>query len=330
MIKRGSARGSLLSEYGIIMVLVAVAGIGGWTMLGGSVNNLFMAFKAPTTTNFTTPTGSLFGSTQPGAGGNGPSQTGGSQGGSIGGSTGGTTIGANDSSILLPDGTMLNLGKYPTNLSKAVETTGVNGTTEMLLGSLESIAKSLKDQGKLTSEQASIFADLANKGHKIADIERTIHDLGQQCNNDSVCFNSTQVTYDGVTYKNAWELAGQQVGKHEEGGDPYFWQTNSLGGKDMSNGSEWGVTSQGFYDELARLQNSGALNDPQINSIVTGLVGNITKIADTMESETFINVVYGSSKPADINSLVAAKTTDGDAAKICTTGQGTDSGIHCQ
>lgn len=321
--KHFSAQGSLMSEYGLIMALVAVAGIAGYAALGSGVTDLFTSFKAPgPPPTYTASNVGLLG--QPS--GNGQTSGTASNNGTAG----------NVGFARLPDGTMLNLGNYPVILSKAVETSGVNGTTEQLLGSLESLIAKLVADGKLTPAQASAYNKLANAGHNLADAEKLIENTMTSCGSNISCLQNTPVVFKGQTYGNLVAFETANIG---------FWETCESPGvcsnptPTLSSLNSTGIQTNGwrgisgdFAQEYSALQSQGMLADPDMNKIVTALSTQILLMSDTLETTSGKTAVNDNPDftPENYASNIISGVTEYDSASICSVGGGTDSGVKCQ
>lgn len=324
--KYGSTQGSLMSEYGLVMALVAIAGIGGYAALGAGVTDLFKSFKAPgSPPTYTASNGGLFG--QP------------SSNGQTSDTASNNPTAGNAGFVRLPDGTMLNLGNYPANLSKAVETTGVNGSTEQLLASLESLAASLAAEGKLTPEQTSAFSKLANMGHDLANVEKIIENSLAACGTDTNCVQNSPIVFQGQTYANVYDFSAANLGFDEGyatncsasptgcvGLQTPTAETIQQGGIPATG---WAGASGNFAKEYEAIKSSGMLATPELNSIVTALSSQILLMSDSLETKTG-GIKWGTASITNWQTALAADATQINSAGICVAGNGIDTSNVCQ
>ncbi len=323
--------GQAINEMGLLISLVSVVSIGGLMYYSNQVATIYDGYGFGNGNNTTLASGGGTGSGSAGGGAGGAAGSG--NGAGSGGAVGGT------GTIQLSDGTMLNLGNYPTDLSKAVETTGVNGTTEQLLASLEALAASLAAEGKLTPEQTSAFTKLANLGHDVANIEEITESALAACGTDLNCVQNTPIVYNGTTYANVYQFSGNNLG-FDEGyaTDCYASATGCVGLETptaqtiLQSGipsTGWSGASGNFANEYAALQSSGLLaNAPELNSIVTALSSQILLMSDSLETKTG-GLQWGTTTMTTWQSAIAADATDINSAGICASGGGMDTSNVC-
>jgi hypothetical protein len=190
---------------------------------------------------------------------------------------------------------------------KNIQTTGVNGTTNVLADTITSISQQLVQRDQITPAQESQLISLANQAHTLADIEKMVESALQK-NPDKATLLTTPVTFNGKVYPHIGYLVNE-IG---------ILDTSFTKGSQLST----------FSTLLAQINNSGAITDPALNQLVNGLASNVQNLADQTEN-TFWDVTNYGLSPSAFLSTVASRTTAGDAAGICTTGQGTDNGRGC-
>lgn len=278
---KGNACGQAFSEYGLIAALIVVASISALAMLGNTLNQKMGGIlSAP-------PPVKIAANPAPSAG------TGNALNSGV--------------TIKLASGTILYLDPYPTDVSKSVQTAGVNGATDILADSIASIAHQLVQKGDITPAQESQLIALANQAHTIADIEKMVENALKK-NPDKATLMTTPVTFNNTNYTHIGDL------------------TNEIG--ILTDSQAAGGQLNRFNTLLAQINSSGALADPALSQLVNGLASNVQNLADQTEN-TFWDVTNNGLSPSAFLSTVASKTTNEDAAGICTTGQGTDNGVSC-
>jgi hypothetical protein len=287
--------GQGVSEYGLIMALVAIGALGALTLLGNNLNFGFKTMVPEPSSHIT----SLPAGNQPDVSSHSSSTASQSN-----------ARWTRPLHITLQNGSQITIDGYPDNLSKAIMTIGANGTTTQLLSTLERLIDELLAKGEITEAQASALRTLANRGHDLADREKFIEDY---LNNSQ---NSRPQTGEAVTYK----------GKTYSGLDTFSRSMDIL-----SSGAK--KDSQAAFDDAyQQALNSAALQDPAVRAVVDTLVQDIVSIADVFGGETSAFLTRPEKYPTyqDLLEYTASKQTHQDSADICKVGNHKDSGIQCQ
>jgi polyhydroxyalkanoate synthesis regulator phasin len=232
-----------------------------------------------------------------------------------------STQGNGGTTITTVNGTVISLPNNPTGISKTVATSGANGTTALLANQIESVAQQLLATGELTEAQYNSLMALANQGHQIGELERTIEQTAAN-STDAASFMANLAQYP--------EFAGLATGDHSTlfgyatGSTDPTLVTDPLGSIDIAHGSTK-VFLQLYQDVL----NSGALNDPAVKQQVESLATNIAYLSE-VALDNAIDVKWGTIPPSQLQDKLVSETTQIDSLQICTTGNGTDSGTQCQ
>ncbi len=193
---------------------------------------------------------------------------------------------------------------YISNLSESIETAGANGTTTLLIGSLETLIAHAELLGELDPEQVKILRALANQGHRIALIEQTMETMDTM---------ASQVLKSTVTFED------QEYPKDDLA-------------RKVSTSGEDGAEFLALYQEAIA---QGALKDPTMGAVISHLVQDIL-----LTSDAFYEVVLESNSAFDFklnneinSSLMASKVTDEDSKGICDTSGNTSkngaTGLSC-
>lgn len=265
--------------------------------------------------------------------------------------------GASTVSVTLNDGAVLTLQNYPSNLSQAVETVGADGTTDLLVANLRSLAKQLKDGGKISEDQFNHLNNLANQGHSMASLQRSIEAAAHAAKGSksdflktSLLFNNAQGSPNAIS---SLLVVGPQRISQVDGTQPLPDDLipivkklapatlEILKGFSMEDAEHpyVGAEALAFFREYQQVSQDGTLNEPQINRIVSNLVSNIYNIGERFTYSTSLTALpvdtdghdadLTSFTPGIFNKTVASNVTNLKSADICSTGGGTDSGIHC-
>ncbi len=300
--------GQVATESFLLYSLIGVTAIGGLTLLGNDLSNahedtanqitnakglyklLDVKDKSTTATNPDTSSETT------------PSSTGNVQ-------------------IVTANGTTINLEGYSPLFSESIETTGANGTTLSLYSSLMNIAQELESAGEVDATQANLLRDLANQGHRLAEIEGLIETAAQQASS-VFDYNSVDIPFDGQTYK-TFELEALLGWSANGSATPENIASNSL---NATGASPETATFIALYESVLA---SGALDDPAVMDIVTGLSGEIAYLTELTEHASAL--VGREEKPlSEFNSTMVSETTHYDSELICNEGDGAeDTGVSC-
>lgn len=233
-------------------------------------------------------------------------------------------------SITLADGATVTLENYPSNLKNSIETVGTNGTTDLLVGNLKTFAQKLRDQGKISEDQFNKMSALANQGHRIARVEKSLEIAARNAKGSGAVFLSSPIDVDGVEYKEP-ALLIQRINLDDvpERDMPELVNyIQSKGFEIPSTEKSVGADLAQFYQLYKDLDESGALSDPATNKVVTTLASQIQLIAD-QSSNTIVGLLNTGKDPAEVSLHVANLVTHQNSKGICSTGGTQDTGVHC-
>ncbi len=209
------------------------------------------------------------------------------------------------------------------SLTSKLQTTGANGSTEVLAKQLAAAAAKLLKDGKIDQSQYDILMKLSNQGHKMAQVQGMIADAMKYANGDVNLFNGLKFTLDGQSYT-APQLA-KMIGFN--GPSPAdFGAANILC---SPTGGTTGSEVSNFLSLYNQALSSGALSDPLAKSTVDSASTQIASLGELTEDVVW-NVQNGMSMDtASITTLTSTSTTTMNASKICTAGQFVDNGALC-
>lgn len=208
------------------------------------------------------------------------------------------------------------------SLTSKLQTTGANGSTEILAKQIAAAAELLLKEGKIDQSQYDILMKLSNQGHKMAQIESMISDAMKFANGDVNAFNTMTFNLDGQTYT-ASELS-KLVGFN--GPSPADFGTADILSfpTDTSGGAINSFLS--LYQEAVA---SGALSDPLALSTVQSASTQIASLGELTEDVSW-NIDNGMAMDAaSVTTLTSASSTQMNSSKICQTGQFVDNGTLC-
>ncbi|MEB3287128.1 MAG: hypothetical protein VKJ04_06460 [Vampirovibrionales bacterium] len=150
--------------------------------------------------------------------------------------------------LTLGNGQYLDLSDYPVDVGQAIETAGANGTTNMLLATLESVIQQAIASGAVTPDGGNQLKALARQGHNIANIQAQVENAILK-----------QKDFE-LSREISWEI-GYNPGNKTEG--PQITEFRSL---------------------LKDAQSNGSIKDPLLNQIITTLVNQIINISSGVEN----------------------------------------------
>src|SRR5262249_30939476 len=153
-------------------------------------------------------------------------------------------------------------------ISQTVSTAGANGTTDILSDQITSAAQQLLSAGNITQDQYNSLISLANQGHGLATIERNIETaaIGSTSEQD---FENKLSQLAGVPATNyGMTQYVVQLG-YNTGVGSIGAISNPL---DPSSGEA--ATAQ-FLNAYSAAQQSGAMSDPAVQQLVSGLATQI-------------------------------------------------------
>lgn len=299
--------GQVLGEYGLAIALIALTGIGAFLFLGSTARDSIFGMTSGMSYEQA--------NTQP------PTQTEQINQGTIGQETAlvsnlpGTAANNGDATLnvtfRLDNGQTITLPNYPNNLQQAVETNGTNGATELLANQLSLITSQLSQTDSLDPEQVNKLANLANQGHRIANIQGAISE-GIDHNIQSTSPKPLAHLHFDYDQKSVYQ--GEMA--------------NLIGDHILDGKMNEGVEIQKMKQLLDNAQTSGALADPNLNNVVSALVADIALLGN----QTKASMDEANQKkqiPDNFKALVAAKLTNKKSGQICQSGGGMDVGISC-
>jgi Flp pilus assembly pilin Flp len=206
-----------------------------------------------------------------------------------------------------------------TGVSSIIQTAGANGATDSLASSMEALATQLLAAGKITQAQANLIEQLAQAGHTMASGEAALQ--------NAVSSGASTVTFNGQTYSVA-DFQAQ------------FGFDNSVGnvaGASAMNSSAAMAQLQPFMSLYDQVQASGALSDPTTAAVVTGISQQIASLSDlakwnTTTSDLDLSYAYVTQMTSigatNVPTTISGATNSGSTV-ICGAGGGADSGTSC-
>jgi Flp pilus assembly pilin Flp len=259
--------------------------------------------------------------------------------------------GATTLTLTLQDGTVITLDNYPANLGRAIETVGADGTTDMLAANLRTLARQLRDQGKITEAEYNQLADLANQGHRLAEIQRLIEGAATRAGGDKAAFNSQQIMFEGRGPYNALELAllvggstrlpgntelgavgaeiPQAVRDTFEQYRPQAFASLNNNLQDFRIGTEF----QKLIQSKLAVDQGAYMRDPALRTVVDHLFGQIFQTSHTFTQVVGLTTNIGGEfeqySPRALNQMTASTVNDTHSRSLCAAGGGVDTGVRC-
>ena len=88
------------------------------------------------------------------------------------------------------------------------------------------------------------------------------------------------------------------------------------------------VSMQAFLDSYQKLEQSGGLQNPEVQNVVSGLSAKIAYLSETIESN--VSDRYWGNTTTPLQDYIVSNTSYWDSSQICSTGNGNTIGVHCQ
>lgn len=211
-------------------------------------------------------------------------------------------------------GATLELANYPNDIAKSVYTAGANGTTTILANSIQMIADAQLASGAISPSQYNSLIALANKGHELANIQAAMESAAQS----SRSFSSATMTVNGK--KMSIEDLSLEIGFRN-------YDYNGILPSNPLSEPAYGEV-QKFITLYQTVVKNGSLNDPTVKAIVTDASTQIMLITEAV-NQTGYQLYNNYINSSAFLQNTASTLIHNNAATICTSGNGTDSGIQC-
>jgi Flp pilus assembly pilin Flp len=293
-----SHKGTTITEYTIIAVVVLIATVGLWTQIA----NGFTDKMSKTRDDFK----SRISSAQKQAAADAAA----------------AAAAAKTASSALPPapGSSAVVGPVSVSgVSSIIQTAGANGATDSLASSMEALTAQLLAAGKITQAQANLIEQLAQAGHTMAS--------GEAALKSAVDSGASTVTFNGQTYSVA-DFQAQFGFDNSEG---------AVAGASNLETSHPMAQLQPFVDLYHQVEKSGALSDPTADVVVTGITQEIASLSDLAKWNTttdpadlvsaYVTQIQDIGVP-DIPTTISGATDQGSTV-LCGAGGGADSGTSC-
>jgi hypothetical protein len=210
------------------------------------------------------------------------------------------------------------------SLADKIQTTGANGATELLANQLAAAAQLLLQQGKIDQAQYNILMELANQGHRMAQIQSLLDSGLKAANGDVAAFASTTYVLDGKTYTSG-DLASL-IGFTTYIPDSFYTGSPlDIAPTDPNVQQESGKLLSLYNQALT----SGALSDPAALATVNSAVAQIADLGELTEN-TVQTGIHTTGAVLTANTLSNLdQSTHMTSAEICVAGDFQDNGVLC-
>lgn len=229
--------------------------------------------------------------------------------------------------------------KQSGNMKGMVETAGANGATRALAGDIEMMAYGMLAAGTITQEEANALFELANRGHRIAEVEQLAEDAFASCNGDVACFNNTKVMFDGEEQEIKYLIDNiANTHSYSSTADALMSPVpnSTMTGREVLLNDP---TTHGFgllNDFLAQyqaLKDSSLLNNPETRKMIDDMTVEIELLAS--ETAQFVSDFSGgrlgpTATSDAMTNNIASDVTHYNSKEFCVAGSGTDTGTLCQ
>lgn len=290
LLTRLSLRGQSVSEYGIGIALIALLCIAAATLMGANIQNT-VSWMAGEIGQKPIITSSAVNMNEPQI--------------------------KDAAQLALEDGTTIELGNYASNLSQAIETSGANGTTELLTQQLLKQIAHMKEKGEITPVQEEALMALAKQGTRMAAIEKVLEDAAKAHTSGNM--DQVMVQFEGKSYE--FGILRRELGwKQSEDLSSYLLtQPNAAPG------------TQHLIDLYHNAVYTGALKNEESFAKVSALVNEIAYLSEVVDDGTWAVGEGGTQQPQNLNNFMVSRaqakaiqtskisdTTRDDSDGICT------------
>ncbi len=220
-------------------------------------------------------------------------------------------------------------------IMQSVGSLGAGKTAAALASNLEDLIEQMESAGEMTAEEANHFRQLANQGHKIAQIEQIIEQAGERFDGTTPWANSNQFMAQQVEYNGMTVSVGQLSTLIDfPGGMPTNWYDHLYTGhvntsNDFYNNNNNNNELSKFVDMYQDSQKLSVLqNNRQLYDYVYSLSSTIV-----MTSEQVGSLEFQTGNEQTVRDSLAQPLSDKahlSSSNICGVGQGSDSGTSCQ
>jgi Flp pilus assembly pilin Flp len=243
---------------------------------------------------------------------------------------------ANDSSLTLADGTVLDLPALSVSLSNSVETVGTDGTTTALAGQLQDIIEQLRAQGK--TNEANQLADVADKILELARHQRGINQRLRSFQNTRppeevfTMFAQNRGQWHAFCQTSVPTCSSKQAFIQSLDGPQQKALGRAMLSDQMYEGKGLGVSYAQLLREMISAKDIPLLRDnPALDQYVSGLMDQVRGLHLSFSDNLTDFWANKALRTKDFNTRVvnaAARmdvpaTTEGNGTRVCQTG-GTD------
>ncbi|MBX2860256.1 MAG: hypothetical protein KTR14_03415 [Vampirovibrio sp.] len=229
--------------------------------------------------------------------------------------------------IQLSNGGTITLPQFVTDYSQLVDTSGAQGTTTTISDNIDLLIDELYNSGEISNDQVQVLKGLSNLGHQIAMVQGLLQQAAGTTGN-SGNFNSQTIQYNGQTYT-PLQLTQQYLGWS---GTVNMKQANALNNQGVPNLIQQATTQPGTYVQsfsalYLQAKNSGSLNNPAVNKIITELSQQIM-MTSVISQYTASQISKNKISPKQFKSSITkqAKTASQSSQGICQAVMGTSPG----
>jgi Flp pilus assembly pilin Flp len=236
----------------------------------------------------------------------------------------------------LQNGQTVTLNGYPADLTRAVETLGTSGASDVMAAVMQSLAFQLRQNQEISEQETNRILGLANQGHSLAATQGVLANALRSANGDLNTLKTMQVSHNGESI-NVLELLNR-VGSTETyvpGNNIPQEQINPIAVEAFnldSLGKPFvGTELADFLNLYSNVQDEQVLKDPGLERILQTLSTQVMQLSLLSARNAY--VVWDESVPFDPNVPLDAGAyshlTNIESSGICHLGGGQDKGVSC-
>ncbi|MBY0405647.1 MAG: hypothetical protein K2X66_17225, partial [Cyanobacteria bacterium] len=218
------------------------------------------------------------------------------------------------------------------------------GATELYNNTIRQIGMRLLSEGKITSEQANQFSNLANSGHGLAQVSKFYEDASSQLGMNPTDYSSKILPFMNNQIANKKDISNidpdiRKMFNIQPEYTEVAFDANGMTKRDAQGNYIFDTANptksylfpeqMNFVNTFAQLKQKGALSDPNLNSLVSTLSQKI--LALTVSTSIYGNRGAMPRYGFDPQNLKSQLVSDfhANASNICAAGNGKDSGVYC-
>jgi hypothetical protein len=221
-------------------------------------------------------------------------------------------------------------------LRTSIETAGSNGTTRKLLAAFLASLQRLQEEKGLDPAVVDEIAELANRGHRLAELQRAIEEAAALAGGDMARYAAARVQFEGRQYNIVQATALTMHNGETNRATDLYEETRVLSPATRElfgigpDSTVMGRPFLEFVQYYETLEQKGLLADPDIHRLVSGLAQDVKTLSQNLAGASASVYLTKETNPNEVKAFQAANLNHVHSVGICHTGGGQDSGQFCR